>query len=230
MPSTPSLHESAGDVGACLGTVDAPSDGSAEVWFAWVGDHARDVDRYSRDYLSASERARLTEYRGREAAERYVVTRSLVRIVLGKRLGIAPRDVEVSRTDRGKPIIAAGAHFNVSHSGDLVLLALSADRPVGVDVERRRDVARVPALSQRWLTAAERRDFDRLCSSGTPESDAFLRVWSLKEAQLKALGVGIRGAASARLDQVAVLPLDHLLDSRSGPHVGDGYVGALAFA
>lgn len=231
MPSKPSLRDSAGDVGACLGTVDAPTaGGSAEVWFAWVGDHARDVERYSRDYLSFFERSRLTEYRGRDAAERYVVTRSLVRIVLGGRLGVAPRDVEVSRTDTGKPVVAAGAHFNVSHSGDLVLLALSADRPVGVDVERRREVARVPALSQRWLTPGERRDFDRLRASGTPESDAFLRVWSLKEAQLKALGVGIRGAASARLDEVAVLPLDHLLDSLSGPHVGSGYVGAVAFA
>ena len=227
----PSPRDSAGDVGAFLGTVDAPSvPGSAEVWFAWVGDHARDVERYSRDYLSSTERARLIEYRGREAAERYVVTRSLVRIVLGQRLGVAPRDVEVSRTDTGKPIVAADAHFNVSHSGDLVLLALSADRPIGVDVERRRDVSRVPALSQRWLTPTERRDFERLCTNGTPESDAFLRVWSLKEAQLKALGVGIRGAASARLDAVSVLPLDHLLDSLSGPHVGSGYVGALAFA
>ena len=227
----PSPRDSAGDVGACLGTIEAPSaGGSAEIWFAWIGDHARDVERYSRDYLSPVERTRLTEYRGREAAERYVVTRSLVRIVLGTRLGVAPRDVAVSRTDTGKPIVAAGAHFNVSHSGDLVLLALSADRPIGVDVERRRDVSRVPALSQRWLTPTERRDFERLCTSGTPESDAFLRVWSLKEAQLKALGVGIRGAASARLENVSVLPLDHLLDSLSGPHVGTGYVGALAFA
>jgi 4'-phosphopantetheinyl transferase len=231
MQSMPSRLDSAGDVGACLGTVDAPSTGgSAEVWFAWVGDHAHDVDRYSRDYLSQFERSRLSEYRGREAAERYVVTRSLVRIVLGGRLGVAPRDVEVSRTDMGKPIVAARAHFNVSHSGDLILLALSADRPVGVDVERRRDVSRVPALSQRWLTHAERGDFERLRSNGMPESDAFLRVWSLKEAQLKALGVGIRGAASARLQDVDVLPLDHLLDALSGPHVGSGYVGALAFA
>jgi 4'-phosphopantetheinyl transferase len=231
MPSKPSRLDSAGDVGACLGTIDAPAaGGSADVWFAWVGDHARDVDRYSRDYLSESERRRLTEYRVRDAAERYVVTRSLVRIVLGGRLGVAPRDVEVSRTDMGKPIVTSGAHFNVSHSGDLILLALSADRPVGVDVERRREVARVPALSQRWLTLAERTDFERLRSSGTPESDAFLRVWSLKEAQLKALGVGIRGATSALLDDVHVLPLDHLLDSLSGPHVGSGYVGALAFA
>jgi len=188
------------------------------------------VERFSRDYLSAEESSRLPQYRSRAAAERYVVTRSLVRIVLSARLGIAPREIPVSRTDMGKPVVAEGVHFNVSHSGDLILLALSAERAVGVDVERKREVAKVRSLTERWLTDAERRSFDRLCTLGATDSDAFLRIWSLKEARLKALGVGIAGALSAQQHSVEAIPLDSLLDSLAGEHVGQGYVGAVAFA
>jgi 4'-phosphopantetheinyl transferase len=216
-------------VGKLLGSV-ATGGSEAELWIAWVGDHPADVDRFSRDFLSDSERDHLIGYRSRAAAERYVVTRSLVRVVLGKRLGIDPPQLRVNRTDTGKPVLTEGIHFNVSHSGDLILLAISDTRAVGVDVERRRAVDRVNALVERWLNGAERREFDRLCQGGASSSDAFLRVWSLKEARLKALGVGISGAATAALTTVAARPLDDLLDTLSGEHVGNGYVGAVAFA
>lgn len=172
----------------------------------------------------------MPQYRSRAAAERYVVTRSLVRIVLSAQLGIAPREIPVSRTDMGKPVVAEGVHFNVSHSGDLILLALSTERAVGVDVERKREVAKVRSLTERWLTDAERGSFDRLRTLGATDSEAFLRIWSLKEARLKALGVGISGSVAAQQYSVDAIPLDSLLDSLAGQHVGQGYVGAVAFA
>jgi 4'-phosphopantetheinyl transferase len=203
----------------------------AEIWFAWVGDHAGDVDRFSRDCLSAEERERLVIYRTRELAERYVVTRSLVRIVLSDRLGVSARDLRVNRTDTGKPVVAGdgGLHFNVSHSGDLILLALSERRAVGVDVERRREVQRVQSLRSRWLSEPERDQMDRLIRAGASASDAFLRVWSLKEAKLKALGVGISGAGDVALETIEAQPLDALLGILVPPR-SEGYVGALAFA
>jgi 4'-phosphopantetheinyl transferase len=209
--------------------VAAGGDSVAELWFAWVGDHARNVDRFSRECLSLDERERLSVYRTRELAERYVVTRSLVRIVLSDRLGVAARDLRVSRTDTGKPVVTGGVHFNVSHSGDLILLALSESRDVGVDVERRREVERVRSLKRRWLSRAERDQMDRLVAAGASESDAFLRLWSLKEARLKALGVGISGAAGVVLDAIEVKPLDQLLGAITSQR-SESYVGAVAFA
>jgi 4'-phosphopantetheinyl transferase len=219
----------ASDVGARLGTVNT-SAAAADVWYAWVGDHARDVDRFSRDYLSSDEAARSRTYRSREAAERYVVTRSLVRIVLSDRLEIPGREIPVSRTDTGKPVVAGGIHFNVTHSADLILVAVSDVRPVGVDIERKRDVARVNALVARWLTDAERNELAQLTQRGASSSDAFLRIWSLKEARLKALGVGISGAAGALLHTVDARPLDDLLESLPGRPDEHHYVGAIAFA
>lgn len=217
------------DVGCHLG-VASSRQGSAEIWYAWVGDHATDIERFSRDLLSEHEQAHLTGYRVREAAERYVVTRSLVRAVLGERLAMSPRSIGVSRTDTGKPVIAQGVHFNVSHSGDLILMAVSDERAVGVDIERKRDVQRVDALLRRWLSAEEQTEYASLHRGGASESEAFLRLWSLKEARLKALGVGISGASRARLDIVEAFALDDLLERLAAQRPDPGYVGAIAFA
>ena len=231
MIQSPRRRTLGSDVGARLGSVTASS-AVADVWYAWVGDHARDVDQFSREYLSSEEDGRRRQYRSREAAERYVVTRSLVRIVLSERLGIPGREIRVDRTDTGKPVVAeeGGIHFNVTHSADLILLAVSDARPVGVDIERKRDVARVHALVARWLTDAERNELAQLTNRGASSSDAFLRIWSLKEARLKALGVGISGAAGALLHSVDARPLDDLLESLPGRPREQHYVGAIAFA
>lgn len=215
-------------MGQRLGVVTAQG-AKAEIWLAWVGDHVRDVDDFSRRFLSDVECERLESYRSRAAAERYVVTRSLVRVVLGAHTGVGPRELRVRLAPTGKPE-AEGVHFNVTHSGEVVLLAVCDDRPVGVDVERRREVQRVAALIDRWLTADERRELDELRKRGIEDSDAFLRVWSLKEARLKALGVGISGASGAVLGAVVARELDELLEPIARRRDDSGYVGAVAFA
>ena len=215
-----------------LGKVESGTRGAADIWSAEVGEHVGALDRYSAELLSRSERERLQSYRSRAAAERYVLTRALVRLVLAERLDMAPAAVPVGRTDAGKPIVTGGVHFNVSHSGDLILLAVSGDRDLGVDIERQRDVARVSALIARWLTPVERAEVARLVEQGATTSGAFLRVWSFKEARLKALGVGIsgQGRATAELERIEVSSLDALLESVRGSDGAAAYVGALAFA
>jgi len=217
----------ASDVGSHLGAVRTRT-AEADVWFAWVDEHAAAVDRLAMDVLSAAERERTAGYRNIEAAGRYVITRTLVRRVLGERLGVAPRDVRIRVTDMGKPVVSDDIHFNVSHSGDLIMMALSGDRAVGIDVERRREVGRAGALIARWLTLVEQREVAAWITAGLTESDAFLRVWSVKEARLKAVGVGISGANTADLTDVVAVGLDDLLSA--GPRDAAGYVGAVAFA
>jgi len=214
-------------VGVRLGAVRADG-AAADVWFAWVHEHSEAVGSLASTVLSSGERARMDQYRNLDAAARYVITRSLVRGVLGERLAIAPQDVDVRVTDLGKPVLSDDLHFNVSHSGDLIMLAVSGDRAVGIDVERRRPVQRVSALIARWLTPSEQGEVKKLRATGLDESDAFLRVWSAKEARLKAVGVGISGATTADLSKVVAVSLTELLSSAG--RNSDGYVGAVAFA
>ena len=218
----------AAGIGERLGVIASRGGGGAELWCARVGPHLGQLDRFSAEVLSGEERERLSRYRSRDAAERYVLTRALVRLVLSERLRLDPRNVVVTRTDTGKPIVSGGVNFNVSHSGDLILLAVSTERPIGVDVERRRDVPRVDALVARWLSPEEQHDVADRVHRGASPSESFLRVWSLKEARLKALGVGISGQsrAAAELRRIEV----HSLDALFEPVNASDYVGAIAFA
>lgn len=211
-----------------MGAVDIGS-ASADLWCAWVGEHAERIDEYARTFLSDAEQEHRSGYRIRESAERYVVTRTLVRSVLGLHLRMPPREIEMSRTDTGKPIVAYGVHFNLSHSGDLILLAVSRTHDVGVDVERKREVGKVDALARRWLSDPEKSDVEAMRQRGMSYSDAFLRIWSLKEARLKALGVGISGSSRADLTRVSAMPLDQHLESLVATDASC-YVGAIAFA
>ena len=216
-------------LGTSLGTVACGVD-SANLWYAWVDAAVSVLGDLTARVLSAPERERLSQYRSASAAARYVVTRSLVRSVLGEHMAVPASDVPIGQTDFGKPVVAGALHFNVSHSGDLVLMALSADRAVGIDVERRRVVERSSALVARWLTGDEQRDVAQRVAMGAAPSDAFLRVWSLKEARLKALGVGIANAMDADIGTVAVVPLDDLLERLGPGNASHGYIGAVAFA
>ena len=106
--------------------------------------------------------------------------------------------LEISRGEGGKPRIAGGPEFSLSHSGERVLCALS-DEAVGADIQQLRPYD--PALVRRFFTAEEGAWLEE-----QRERDlAFSLLWSLKESYVKLLGSGIAGA---HLDSftVEVLP------------------------
>ena len=90
----------------------------------------------------------------------------------------------------GKPRLAGGdLHFNVSHSGDLVLIGLCRDHPVGVDVEQKRPIANLMQLAERFLSAG---DVQRILEAEAGQREqAFYKTWTRKEAMAKAIGRGL---------------------------------------
>jgi 4'-phosphopantetheinyl transferase len=91
--------------------------------------------------------------------------------------------------DRGKPALAAGGiDFNVSHSGNMSLLAF-ARGPVGVDIEWIRPMTDMDALIRRHFGPEEQRQWARVAAG--KRGPAFFSGWTRKEAYLKALGVGL---------------------------------------
>ena len=103
----------------------------------------------------------------------------------------------------GKPHLPDGdLEFNLSHSGDLALIAIARGRRVGVDVEQLRPVIGLDDVAPRVCSAAE---LAMLASVAEPaRTHAFLGLWTRKEALAKATGEGIqglmRGAGGARAD------------------------------
>lgn len=143
------------------------------------------------DALTPEERRRRDAYRLTDDRERFLLGRGGLRRLLGDWLGLAPQTVPLATGPRGKPCCPAGPAFNVSHSGDLILLAVHPCRPVGVDVERLRPALNWQAIARRMLTPAE---LDRINSLREPERpQAFLTSWCRLEARLKARGDGLAG-------------------------------------
>jgi 4'-phosphopantetheinyl transferase len=153
--------------------------------------------------LDDAERRRAARFRSRELRQRYAVAHAALRLLLAESLGIDPLAVELGTLEGGKPALALdrSLDFNLSHCGDLALVAISSCGAVGVDVECIGPVE-VGPLASRVCTPAERA---ALASLAPPDRTcAFLRLWTAKEAYLKARGTGLQ-EDPAGLDVVAVL-------------------------
>jgi phosphopantetheinyl transferase len=132
----------------------------------------------------------------------------------------------VQRTETGKPWIPGGPHFNLAHSGELALIALCPDVPVGVDLERARTLLNPEGMARRMCSS---RELDRV-HAGDDLNAALLRLWVRKEAVAKADGGGLATALGG------IDVLDPVVSARGAqylvhdlPAPGPGYVAAVAW-
>ncbi len=130
---------------------------------------------------------------------------------------------EIIREPGGKPYVDGGPHFNLSHSGALAMIAVSASTPVGVDLERPARRSRAD-LVRRVCSTAEQA---HVAAAADPDA-AFIRLWVRKEAVLKASGEGLRGSLDrlAALDVLGAIAEGFRVDDLPSP--APGYVAALA--
>jgi 4'-phosphopantetheinyl transferase len=142
--------------------------------------------------LSSDERDRAARFRFESDRKRYSVTRARTRMILGAYLQSDPRELRFKYSAREKPSLAnasADIRFNVSHSGDQAIVAVANGREIGVDIEQIRRNVECEQLAERFFSAGERRFIREL-----PEEKklyAFFRLWTCKEAFLKAHGTGL---------------------------------------
>jgi len=188
--------------------------------------------------LSPEEQSRADRLRRAEDRRNFIAAHAGLRLLTAAALGRRAAEIQFAQADGGKPVLAdRQLEFNLSHSGEMVLIAVASALPVGIDVERRRTVADRAAIAQRFLHPGEAADLASL-----PEREAelaFFRCWVRREAVAKALGFGLslppdRFCVSCRADEPARL----LALSGSGPAppdwslielmAGAHYVAALA--
>lgn len=145
-----------------------------------------------REVLSAAEREKADKFLLADQTERYIVCRGAVRQILAGYLETVPQQLTLASGKYGKPQLENhdSFWFNITHSGDLAVLAVSSIGEVGVDIEQVRQIRGLPRMVDRCLAAVERPDVLRLPSA--EQDRQFLRYWTHKEAYLKTFGVGIR--------------------------------------
>ena len=140
--------------------------------------------------LSDDERARHAGFLIPEPARIFATTRIALRRLLGRRLGRRPEELRLEVDVRGKPRVAdaPSAFFNVSHGPTLALIAFCDDAPVGIDVEPHAALVFDASLAAIVCTPSEA----AWLRAGAATADAQLtRLWTRKEAALKACGAGL---------------------------------------
>ncbi len=148
------------------------------------------LDDVDRRLLSTDEAARATRFRRTEDRDAFVAARIVVRTLLADWSGLDPGSIEFHHSAHGKPgVLNAGAlHFNIAHSGGWVATAF-ADVPVGVDIEVPLSATQTAMELAGFLAPRERDALTRCPESRRAE--LFIRFWTLKEAYLKARGLGL---------------------------------------
>ncbi len=165
----------------------------AHVWRVPLDVHPDVVDRLA-GVLSDDERARADRYRFPEHRRRFIVRRGVLRTILARYLGTSPGTLRFQYTSHGKPSLAGGTgpaaiEFNLAHSAELALVAVTRGKPVGVDLERTDARDDRDRIAEEFFCAAEAEALRSL----PPEvrTAAFFNCWTRKEAVLKALGTGL---------------------------------------
>ncbi len=186
--------------------------------------------------LSGAEQSRAARYTAPLARQEFIAARGGLRILLGRYLGERPETLRFREGGKGKPALDRSdpLQFNVAHSHGLALLAIASSLEVGVDVESAEREVSIPELLETVCSASERAEFAVAPLQDHP--DMFFRLWTAKEAYVKAVGGGL----SIPLKDVTVglAPDDSFQPvDITGTHppalvasvpVPRGYVGALA--
>jgi 4'-phosphopantetheinyl transferase len=146
--------------------------------------------------LSDEEKVRADRFYFDRDRRRYIACRSSLRALLAQYVGCRPLDIPLAYGRRGKPfLVGAALGFNVSHSEDLALIALTREPDIGVDIEFNRLLNDIEAMIRATGSLEERRIL-----AGVDDEDRlrlFYRMWARKEALVKVDGAGLEIALTA---------------------------------
>jgi 4'-phosphopantetheinyl transferase len=155
-------------------------------------------------FLASDEMDRAERFRFAHLRWSFILTRGALRILLGRYMNAAPRDIQFSYGSKGKPALRADhrLQFNASHSGDVALFAFTMDCEIGVDVEAIRPMPDMEDVAKRFFCAEETAELMSLPPD--QREQGFFLCWTRKEAYIKATGDGL----STPLDafRVTLLP------------------------
>jgi 4'-phosphopantetheinyl transferase len=181
------------------------SPGELHIWFSSYKVDAETL-AILREFLSQDEHTRAERFHFPVLRDRFVIGRGAVRMILAHYLGKDPAGLEFAYERYGKPFLSkprTNLHFNLSHSGDLMVIALCLDQPIGVDIEKEDPHFPVMEIAARFFCESEQRALAQL--EGESRWRAFFQIWTAKEAVLKANSLGLSFEPSKV--EVALSPL-----------------------
>jgi 4'-phosphopantetheinyl transferase len=172
---------------------------TVDVWRAHLALPPDELSRIS-DCLDEAERQRAARFRFARDRDRFRAARGLLRHILAPYLNTAPGRIRFGYTPEGKPFLLEhpDIHFNLSHADEVLVVGVARGRELGVDVERMFSEAVMAQVSGAVLSNPERLVIGGL--SAAERREWFVRLWTRKEAYIKADGRGM----SLRLEGIDV--------------------------
>ncbi|MCG7495625.1 4'-phosphopantetheinyl transferase superfamily protein [Vibrio sp. Of7-15] len=151
-------------------------------------------------WLDSEERNRLGVIKSNARRKEFIYGRLLAKSILSKHLNVKPHNISLTKTKLGKLVVEGmeeEVYFNLSHSGNFISLAVSKDDHVGVDIEVNTKIeeGEIGDITNSHFNVNEISYV--LESSQDERSFQFTKMWTCKEAVLKALGVGLTAPLSA---------------------------------
>jgi 4'-phosphopantetheinyl transferase len=164
--------------------------GTVHVWRIALDQTDEKLDRFRRT-LEPHELTRAGRFHFEKHRRHFIVARGFLRSVVARYLEAQPEALRFSYGAFGKPALASehGLRFNLSHSNEVALLAVTLDAELGVDVEHIRADFASDEIAQRFFSRAEVEVFNALPKD--EQVAAFFRCWTRKEAYIKAIGKGL---------------------------------------
>ena len=187
-----------------------------------------------KELLSSVEQDRASKFKFETDRRRYITAHAALRSILSIYVNSPARELQFASGPYGKPKLAPihakkKIEFNLSHSHELALIAVTQGREIGVDVEWVRKDFAFDEVAQRFFTTREVAALHALPLH--LQREAFYKCWTSKEAFLKAKGTGLSG----QLDEVEIVFIDQVVRVKGTmPNlslieltVDEGYVAAM---
>ena len=175
------------------------ADDAVDVWLAFDANfQAQEVQAEFAALMTPDDVGKMQRLHAESGRRQFALTRALQRQVLSAYAAeVLPAQWQFQSSAEGRPSLAppfdrTDLHFNIAHTGGVVAMAVCRHAVVGVDVEK---LGRAPlAVAERYFSPAEATQLRALPPDAQPRQ--FLRLWTLKEAYLKAVGSGLAGGLS----------------------------------
>jgi 4'-phosphopantetheinyl transferase len=214
-----------------MSLLELPFD-TVHLWCALTGEHDSAMAEPFALWMSEDERARYERFRLPRDKHQYLATRVLVRTTLSSYAAVPPAAWRFTANQHGRPEIYEPSgvewlRFNLTNTNGLVACAVIRDGDVGVDAEDITRAGDAASLARRFFAPKEFADFQRAPDAAT-QRERFAAYWTLKEAYLKARGIGL----SVPLEQIAFVLSDDMRDARieADLSVSDGAESEWQFA
>lgn len=167
-----------------------PSKNQVHIWQADLT-QTEQVD-YFNNLLSPDEQQRAAQLVFPVNRDQFIIGRGILRCILARYLNCTAQEIKFEYGEYGKPTIVfpeTELQFNLSHTSQLALYAISLAKPVGIDIEEVNSRVDAASIAQRYFAASEYEELQNL--SDDTRLEGFFNVWTRKEAIVKALGAGL---------------------------------------